>query len=226
MAIVYNGTQLTNIKFGDTTLTAVYYCDTRAGTCTLVFPDISGITVPDCIQVGFPDIVYLNYNTAAIGDGICYPGFNILCKANCSNVCSYFECRSNGVPLCTCITVTGSLPAGVCLIAYPQDADIEQDTDCYRLCARNNARPTCGAWNDICGVTFSPVTINNAGTHNITSSYTVSIDDESYTTCNILGSCVSIYYYGIDICTCVLYDLYVGTTKVLSCVPASCINSL
>lgn len=39
MAIVYNGTQLTNIKFGDTTLTAVYYCDTRAGTCTKVFPE-------------------------------------------------------------------------------------------------------------------------------------------------------------------------------------------
>ena len=227
MAIIYNGTNLTNIKFGDTNLTAVWFCDTSTSCCTLVFPKITGITVPDCIQVGFPDIVYFNYNTAAIGDSVCYPGFDIICKARCSNVCSYFECRGNAVPLCTCITVTGNIPTGVCLIAYPQDASIEQDTNNYRIWASNNACSTkIGSWNDICGITFSPVTINNAGTHNITNSYTVSFSGEGYPTYNVLGTCFSIYYYGIDICSCVLYDLYVGTTKVLSCVPASCINSL
>lgn len=229
MAIIYNGTELTSLKFGDTQLTTVYYCDTRTTCCTLVFPDLRNITVPDCVKVGFPNGVYFNYNTAAIYDSICYPGFDIFCKHTCSSVCSYFATRGNNVPLCTCITITGSLPTGVCLIAYPQDADVEQDSDCYKLCAINNSCPVQGVWNSICSVTFSPVTINSVGTHNITNSYTTSFLNENlYLSClsDVLGTCVYITYCGIDICSCVLYDLYVGTTKELSRVPASCINNL
>lgn len=40
MAIIYNGTNVSSIKFGDTSLKEVYYCDTSTSCCTLVWTDV------------------------------------------------------------------------------------------------------------------------------------------------------------------------------------------
>jgi hypothetical protein len=213
-----------NITYNGNFVNKVYACDTTNNVCTLVYQHIQGITVPDCMVIGFPEPPTISCS-CPIGTSISFPGFNFVCKDRNSDICTFLYCRGNSAPLCTSICVSGSIPSNVYLIAHPQGVNIEQGTNNYQLWLAKSSGG-CYSWNNFCSITLEDVEIQTVGDHTIGSSYTVKQNDSFYASTYNSGNTLTLCYTGETLCSCILYDLYANGNKVLSCVPASCINSL
>ena len=214
-----------NITYNGNFVNKVYACDKTNNVCTLVYQYIQGITVPDCMAIGFPDSPTILYS-CPIGTSVSFPGFNWFCKNANSIAESWCFNRGNSVPLCTSIYVSGSIPSNMCLIAHPQGVNVVQGTTNYQLWGAK-ASGGCSIWNNICSITLeSDVEIRTVGNRAISSSYTVSHNGAMGYSCGGTGISVTFCYAGVSLCSCILYDLYANGNKILSCVPASCINSL
>lgn len=105
MAIIYNGTQLTNIKFGDTQLKSVYYCDTSTSCCTLVWTDVDYYLdlMECCVYNAVGSLSTIICNCAVTQ--ICLPSpfkltqyWNGFCEVDC-------EALIDGNPFCLAVRV-------------------------------------------------------------------------------------------------------------------------
>lgn len=109
MAIIYNGTQLTNIKFGDTNLKEVWVNDTSTTCCTLVWTDVdyyldlientmcsqialSATCTYQCFNVCLPVVTA---QVARNSSGSCLT--NVVLDCNPYYVCSRIESYNSGI---------------------------------------------------------------------------------------------------------------------------------